>query len=209
MKFELCSLARKKHLEKLISLKRKRGYWHSKETKKKMSIAKIGYVPANKGVPHTEATKNKISEANKGKLKGRRFSEAHKRNISIGRQKWWVDNPHMKEIWSQKQTGSLGSNWQGGKTVESQTVRGSLKYRAWRNSVLQRDRYLCQICGLKGGWSKELKKRVILHADHIQPFSLFADLRFDLTNGRTLCLECHRLTPTWGGLTRFKIKENV
>ena len=39
----------------------------------------------------------------------------------------------------------------------------------------------------------------VLHADHIKPFAFFPSLRFDLENGRTLCVECHKKTPTFGG----------
>lgn len=73
-------------------------------------------------------------------------------------------------------------NWQGGKSSKGKAIRQSLDYKAWRKSVFTRDEYTCQGCGTVGGW---------LEADHIKPFSLFPDLRFDLNNGRTLCKPCH------------------
>jgi len=80
-------------------------------------------------------------------------------------------------------------NWRGGVTPEHYKVRKSTKYKEWRVAVFERDNYTCQECGEKGGY---------LHADHIKPFALYLKLRFDLSNGRTLCIPCHRKTKTWG-----------
>ena len=66
---------------------------------------------------------------------------------------------------------------------------GSAQDREWRLAVFTRDGFTCQGCGQVGGR---------LNADHIQPYGQFPELRFDLSNGRTLCLECHRKTPTFG-----------
>lgn len=38
-----------------------------------------------------------------------------------------------------------------------------------------------------------------MNADHIMPFAYFPDLRFELSNGRTLCLKCHQKTDTYMG----------
>jgi hypothetical protein len=48
--------------------------------------------------------------------------------------------------------------------------------------VLKRDNYTCQICGIRG---------VELHVDHIQPWAEYIEGRFDISNCRTLCRECH------------------
>lgn len=71
-------------------------------------------------------------------------------------------------------------------------IRSSTKYKTWRKLVLKRDNYICQICGITG---------VKLHADHIKKFAVFISLRFDVNNGRTLCVYCHRKTPTYGSST--------
>lgn len=59
----------------------------------------------------------------------------------------------------------------------------------WRKEVFKRDNYTCQICGNRGGK---------LNADHILPYSLFEELRESLSNGRTLCKDCHKKTNTYG-----------
>jgi len=55
----------------------------------------------------------------------------------------------------------------------------------WRKAVFDRDDYTCQICFLRGGY---------LEADHIKPWAYFRELRFEITNGRTLCRMCHDKT---------------
>jgi hypothetical protein len=64
-----------------------------------------------------------------------------------------------------------------------------LEYRLWRESVFMRDGFMCQSCHEKGG---------NLHADHIKPWRSFPELRYELSNGRTLCVGCHKNTPTYG-----------
>lgn len=52
-------------------------------------------------------------------------------------------------------------------------------------------------------------KRVDLQADHIKPFAMYPELRFDVDNGRTMCIPCHKLTDTYGGKTLKLIKEGA
>jgi hypothetical protein len=66
-------------------------------------------------------------------------------------------------------------------------VRRSAQYKDWRRSVYERDCYTCVVCGVLGGR---------LHAHHLNGFAEFPDLRYDTSNGITLCekdhLEFHR-----------------
>lgn len=55
----------------------------------------------------------------------------------------------------------------------------------WRKKVFERDDYTCQDCGVRGTY---------LEADHIKPWAYFPELRFELSNGRTLCRPCHDKT---------------
>ncbi len=55
--------------------------------------------------------------------------------------------------------------------------------------VFARDEFTCQDCGEVGGK---------LTADHIRPWSLYPELRFECANGQTLCRPCHRKTDTFG-----------
>lgn len=64
-----------------------------------------------------------------------------------------------------------------------QRLRKSLSYATWRENVFARDNWTCQKCAARG---------IILEAHHIRSFSKFPELRFELTNGITLCQPCHR-----------------
>lgn len=89
-------------------------------------------------------------------------------------------------------------NWKGGITPANTKIRNSLAMREWSRKVKERDDFTCQLCGLRG---------VVLHSDHIKPFALYPELRFDLSNGRALCKPCHMKTPTY--LNNSKIVRKV
>ena len=82
-------------------------------------------------------------------------------------------------------TGDKNSNWKGGITPENEKIRKSEQFIEWRNEVYERDNFTCQECDKHGG---------DLNAHHIKAFALYPELRFDLDNGMTLCVPCHRDT---------------
>ena len=59
---------------------------------------------------------------------------------------------------------------------------GDSRYKEWRVSVFERDDYTCQLCGERGGE---------LNAHHIKPWAKFKELRYERSNGVTLCKACH------------------
>lgn len=90
--------------------------------------------------------------------------------------------------------GKKNPNWQGGITPINESIRKSAQYKLWRRAVYERDGYRCVFCGVIGTGNN-------LHADHIKPFALFPELRFAIDNGRTLCVDCHKKTDTYGWKT--------
>jgi 5-methylcytosine-specific restriction endonuclease McrA len=85
--------------------------------------------------------------------------------------------------------------WKGGITPINKTIRTSIEYKLWRESVFKRDDYTCVWCGSRNGNGKT----IILNADHIKPFADYPELRFAIDNGRTLCVPCHKTTDTYAG----------
>lgn len=79
--------------------------------------------------------------------------------------------------------------WRGGVTREYARLRSKQECVNWAKAVKARDNHTCQWCGQVGGR---------LAADHIKSFIDHPELRFDLSNGRTLCYPCHAKTPSYG-----------
>jgi hypothetical protein len=149
------------------------GHAVSAETREKLRIAATGH-------KHTEETKEKIRNISR------------KQGISLETRIGWIKKcVGQKRPWY---SGEKHHNWMGGKTSENEKIRKSMEYKLWRKSVFERDNYSCVNCGARS----RAGMGVVLHADHIKPFSLFPELRFDINNGRTLCRECHKQTETYG-----------
>ncbi len=62
------------------------------------------------------------------------------------------------------------------------------KYKNWRLSVFERDGYTCQDCRITG---------IYLEAHHIKSWSKYPELRYKVSNGLTLCLDCHKKTDNY------------
>lgn len=97
--------------------------------------------------------------------------------------------------------------WQGKKRLDIRKEHkrgnhyhylGRLEYKLWRESVFKRDNYCCVMCGVRG---------VYLEADHLKSWTFYPDLRYEFSNGRTLCKECHKKTPNYKGRARTLFKK--
>lgn len=172
-----------------------------------------------KGKPRSDDEKRRISSKLKGVPHGPMSIEV-KKKISLstkGRKAWneglpmWWTTSRMtgKEPWNKGLRGEYTTtkrgkkqprvsgknhwNWQGGITSKNHAIRVSLESKLWRRAVFERDNYTCVWCGARSGKGKS----VTLHADHIQQFAFFPKLRFELSNGRSLCKDCHKKTDTF------------
>ena len=64
-------------------------------------------------------------------------------------------------------------------------ARDMVKQARWSKLILNRDNFTCQDCGKRGG---------DLHAHHIIPYIEDTEKRWELENGKTLCVKCHYKT---------------
>ena len=204
-----------------------KGIPKSEETKRKISVALKGRPSIKKGIPMSEEQKIKISNSKKGisyvnkGVKRNPLTEEHKQRIAeshkksgfkppsaLGRkQTQETINKRTAKVLGQQRPSMRGANnssWKGGVTPENQKIRQSLEYKEWRRSVFKRDNYTCVLCGAKSGKGNP----VVIHADHIKPFAYYPELRFELSNGRTLCEPCHRETDNYAG-KGFKRKNKI
>ena len=172
----------------------------SEEHKVKISNALKGSIPWNKGVkgvklpPRTKEHSEKIRLALLGrKIKGRKGHKAWNKGLTS------ETDPRVAQYATKHGLTNRAEkhwNWQGGKTKTGLAIRTSTEYKLWRKSVFERDNYTCVWCLQKDEVAGKL------NADHIKPFAYYPELRFAIDNGRTLCVDCHKTTDTYGGKCR-------
>lgn len=74
-------------------------------------------------------------------------------------------------------------HWKGGASDRRKAEQISFQYRDWRTLVFTRDSYTCQSCGDDRGGN--------LQCHHIKAWANYPDLRYEVSNGVTLCRDCH------------------
>jgi len=73
-------------------------------------------------------------------------------------------------------SGEQHPNWTGGNRKRPN------QQAAWAAQVISRDKATCRTCGAVG---------VELHAHHVKPYKDHPELRWQVSNGLTLCARCH------------------
>ena len=139
-----------------------KGHFVSEKTRKNLKEAGIGSKNSFYGKHHTKEWKQKQREINTGEK-----SPSYGKPCSkITREKIGKAN-------------RIGD----GITPINDLIRKSLEYKLWRKSVIQRDNFICQKYGTRGG-------RLVAH--HINNFADFPELRLAIDNGITLSEKAHK-----------------
>ena len=151
-----------------------------------------------KGHNVPEEWRKKYRNAFRGKK--RKFKNPILRNSNISKAKKGI--PHLNQ--RREQNG----NWKGGKTKLRIWISTITEYKDWRSRIFERDNWTCQTCNRRS----KIGEPVFLEAHHIKSFSKIVDEYkittvdharrckelWDITNGVTLCRDCHKLTDNFG-----------
>jgi hypothetical protein len=157
-----------------------KGFKHTSESRIKMSITrkKKGLrPPLPLGRKLSKETIEKISLKNLGRI----VTEETRKKMSNARKGKCkgADNPF----------------WKGGTSIFQMIIRGTWKYREWRDFIYNRDGYKCKFCS----------SCIEINAHHIKSFAkllkenniktteaaITCEKLWDLNNGITLCKKCH------------------
>ncbi|HIH22634.1 TPA: HNH endonuclease [Candidatus Micrarchaeota archaeon] len=150
------------------------------------------------GKRHSDITKKRISDTKVGN------SPAWNKNTRGIMTAWNKGKKLPYPIWNKgkkvpQQSGTNHWNWKGGTSKGYRNGYYSLGYKNWRRKVFERDSFTCQGCGVKGN-----KKYLTVH--HIKSFVHYKKLRYELSNGITLCESCHSKTDNYKGRAKRKIR---
>jgi ferredoxin len=126
--------------------------------------------------------------------KGRKLSIETRKKMSLKRKGVRHSPEHVE-----KRRLSFLKNYGASRTLiqrEKSRLRNGRDGRIWRVSVLNRDEHKCTKCGEKDN----------LEVHHITPFIILYEeykmygnylSMYDIENGQTLCLECHKKTDSY------------
>jgi 5-methylcytosine-specific restriction endonuclease McrA len=150
----------------------------SDATRQKLSEAAIkrrdsGYVPWSKGLTKDDERIRLMTEkSHKTRIENGIY-------IRTGEKRRGTRIPRL----SLAKRGDRNAAWKGGKTPYNKIYHGTVAWQVWRQGVFERDNYTCQLCGKIGG---------LLHPHHIELVSEHPEKVFDIDNGKTLCVPCHK-----------------
>lgn len=142
-------------------------YWNvgrqrSAELRKKISDAKVGSTPWNKGAGHVEAICKTCGAA-------------------------FRDKPYRRALYCNSRCrdtarGASHFNFKGEAAGYVQRQRNWADYRDWRAAVLAQSGYQCRKCGQVGGK---------LTSHHLNSWAAYPEQRYNTSNGVALCWPCH------------------
>jgi hypothetical protein len=175
---------------------------HSNEAIEKMRLAHKGFIPPNKGIKgwtNLGSFKKGHKQFNTGRTwlkKGHETSKEARKKMSIAQK-----NKIFTKEYRRKLKLGIKKYWdKRGRKLDKRPKHYGVKYNEWRLKVYKRDDFTCKVCEKVGGK---------LQAHHIKPWNKYPELRFDINNGITLCIECHKKTDNYGGKGRIKRQAQI
>lgn len=123
-------------------------------------------------------------------------SEKRANNIRLKVLEQWSDPIKRKRLLDGMKLRSQSERWKSaahfqkgdkhprykGNQILRRRGMNNYEYKSWRTAVFRNDNFTCQSCGVKSG---------MIEAHHIKPWADYPELRFDVSNGITLCRACH------------------
>ncbi len=109
------------------------------------------------------------------------------------RKKLLANNPsHREDVRVKLRTrrGERSNFWKGGRAEWRHAVKESSEFKMWREKVLERDGHQCRKC----------RDDRSLNTHHIVNFTKMSVLNTTVSNGITLCRDCHRTFHSRYGL---------
>ena len=178
------------------------GHKFTEEMLDKMRLAKVGMIPT---VKQLEILKMGRVIRERG---GYKLSEQAKQDISIRNKKMGLKFPSKKGMTYEEIYGDRAEEEKSKRVKKAKETRykrwlllgrpgkrpkhSGVDYANWRSKVFKRDNYICQECGKMSGKGNA----VYLEVHHLKSFKNFPKLRHEVSNGLTLCKECHRVANT-------------
>jgi hypothetical protein len=149
------------------------------------------------GHTHSEESKELMRIASTGKPSGNRGNPSNYRHTQERKDKIKAANTaYWEEFWK----------------LHPAEGRYRKKYQVWQLAVRQRDNDTCQYCGITQDelpTESSTTANCFLHCHHIKPWREFPKLRYEVSNGITLCPSCHRAEETRLALERKGIYTGI
>ena len=110
--------------------------------------------------------------------------------------------------------GSQSHFWKGGILKLTTSIRISQRSKIWKRAILERDKFSCVECGATHTkyHVDHIKRFTDIFKEFLQKYNQFSPIEdketllrlsqthepfWDLSNGRTLCIPCHKKTETY------------
>jgi len=138
-------------------------------------------------LPQSLVARSKTGKANKGKKRTEEFKKKRSEQYS-GKGNPFYGKKHSEETCKKLSAHFQGvgiDEWEGFSNKAIVRLDKSSKMKYWRHAVYERDDYTCILCDKRGG---------DLNAHHIVKRANREDLIYNVDNGVTLCVRCHKKT---------------